>query len=95
MITENASIDYDVHGEGAPLILIGGLGFGRWGFFKQIPALSRHFKSINFDVRGERDVKDGVSDLASEVVAVLEHLNVSKAHVLGTSLGASSPRSWP
>jgi 3-oxoadipate enol-lactonase len=87
MITENASIDYDVHGEGAPLILIGGLGFGRWGFFKQIPALSRHFKTITFDVRGERDLKDGVSDLASEVVALLEHLNVSKAHVLGTSLG--------
>jgi hypothetical protein len=34
MITEETSIDYDVHGEGPPLILIGGLGFGRWGFFK-------------------------------------------------------------
>ncbi len=87
MITENTSIDYDVHGEGPPLILIGGLGFGRWGFFKQIPALSRHFSTITFDVRGERDLEGGVSDLAADVVALLDHLNVRKAHVLGTSLG--------
>jgi len=86
-ITENASIDYDVHGEGPPLILIGGLGFGRWGFFKQVPAFSRHFRTITFDVRGERDLKGGVADLTADVVALLEHLNVRKAHVLGTSLG--------
>ena len=87
MITENASIDYDIHGEGPPLVLINGIGFGRWGFFKQVPALSRHFSTVTFDVRGERDLKDGVSDLASDVVALLEYLNVRKAHVLGTSLG--------
>src|SRR5918997_157064 len=87
LITENTSIDYDVHGEGPPLILIGGLGFGRWGWFKQIPAFSRHFKTITFDVRGERNLEGGVSDLASDVVALLDHLNVRKAHVLGTSLG--------
>jgi 3-oxoadipate enol-lactonase len=86
-ITENTSIDYDVHGEGPPLILIGGLGFGRWGWFKQIPAFSRHFKTITFDVRGERDLEGGVSDLVDDVVALLDHLNVRKAHVLGTSLG--------
>src|SRR3712207_5053845 len=86
-ITENASIDYDVHGEGPPLILINGLGFGRWGFFKQIPAFSRHFRTITFDVRGERNLNGGVADLAADVVALLEHLNVRKAHILGTSLG--------
>ena len=88
MITENTSIDYDVHGEGGPpLILINGLGFGRWGFFKQLPALSRHFYTITFDVRGQRDLNGGVSDLAGEVVALLDHLKVRRAHVLGTSLG--------
>ena len=87
MITENTSIDYDVHGGGPPLILIGGLGFGRWSWFKQIPALSRHFRTITFDVRGERDLEGGVSDLVADVVALLDHLRVRKAHVLGTSLG--------
>jgi 3-oxoadipate enol-lactonase len=86
-ITQNTSIDYDVHGEGPPLILINGLGFGRWGFFKQVPAFSRHFKTITFDVRGERDLEGGVSDLVDDVVALLDHLRIRKTHVLGTSLG--------
>ncbi len=87
MISRNTSIDYDVYGEGPPLVLIGGLGFGRWGFFKQIPALSRHFRTITFDVRGERDLSEGVADLVAEVVTLLDHLRIRKAHVLGTSLG--------
>ena len=87
MLTEDTSIDYDVYGEGPPLILIGGLGFGRWGFFKQVPAFSRHFRTITFDVRGEQDLDSGVDDLTANVVALLEHLDVRRAHVLGTSLG--------
>jgi pimeloyl-ACP methyl ester carboxylesterase len=86
-ITESTSIDYDVHGEGPPLLLIGGLGFGRWAWFRQVPAFSRHFKTITFDARGERDLDSGVTDLASDVVALLEHLGVGKTHVLGTSIG--------
>ena len=86
-ITENTSIDYDVQGEGPPLLLINGLGFGRWGWFKQIPAFTRHFRTITFDVRGERGLSNGVADLAGETVALLDHLGVGKTHVLGTSLG--------
>ena len=86
-MTENTSIDYDVHGEGPPMLLIGGLGFGRWAWFRQVPAFSRHFRTITFDARGERDLKGGVTDLAADAVALLEHLRVKKAHVLGTSLG--------
>lgn len=86
-ITENTSIDYDISGEGPTLLLIGGLGFGRWGFFKQVPAFSRRFRTITFDVRGERRLQNGVADLVDDVVALLDHLGVKKAHVLGTSLG--------
>ena len=87
MITEKTSIDYDIHGEGPPLLLIGGLGFGRWGWFRQIPAFSRHFRTITFDVRGKRDLNGGVADLVADVVALLDHLRIRKTHVLGTSLG--------
>jgi 3-oxoadipate enol-lactonase len=86
-ITENTSIDYDVQGEGPPLLLVNGLGFGRWGWFKQVPAFSRHFRTITFDIRGERSLGNGVADLTDEVVALLDHLGVKKTHVLGTSLG--------
>ena len=86
-ITESTSIDYDINGEGPPLLLIGGLGFGRWAWFRQVPACSRHFETITFDARGERDLNGGVADLAADAVALLERLRVKKAHVLGTSLG--------
>src|SRR5829696_77601 len=86
-ITESTSIDYDINGEGPPLLLISGLGFGRWGWFKQVPAFSRHFQTITFDIRGERRLENGVDDLVREVVSLLDHLGVKKAHVLGASLG--------
>src|ERR671918_460110 len=86
-ITESTSIDYDIHGEGPPLLLISGLGFGRWGWFKQVPAFSRHFQTITFDIRGERRLENGVHDLVRDGVSLLDHLGVKKAHVLGASLG--------
>ena len=86
-ITANTSIDYDINGEGPSLLLIGGLGFGRWGWFKQVPAFSRHFRTITFDTRGERRLEKGVHDLVIDVVSLLDHLGVKKAHVLGASLG--------
>jgi pimeloyl-ACP methyl ester carboxylesterase len=87
MLTRGISIEYDVHGDGPPLILIGGLGFGRWSWFKQVPALSNRFRTIAFDVRGEQSLSYGVADLSAEVVTLLDHLGIEKAHVLGTSLG--------
>ena len=87
MITESTSIDYDINGDGPPLVLISGLGFGRWGWFKQVPAFSRYFRTITFDIRGERRLENGVDDLVREVVSLLDHLGVKKAHVFGVSLG--------
>ena len=86
-ITGSTSIDYDINGEGQPLLLIGGLGFGRWGWFKQVPSFARHFRTITFDIRGERRLENGVGDLVGDVVSLLDHLGVKKAHVLGASLG--------
>ena len=67
--------------------MIGGLGFGRWSWFKQVPTLSDHFCTIAFDVRGEQSLSHGIADLTAEVVALLNHLGIENAHVLGTSLG--------
>jgi 3-oxoadipate enol-lactonase len=87
LITSGTSIDYDVQGKGPPLLLISGLGFGRWGWFKQIPTLSRHFRTIIFDLRSVDNLSSGVGDLTAKVVALLDHLDIKKTHVLGTSLG--------
>src|SRR5919202_4700986 len=87
MLTHDTSIDYDVHGNGPNLLLIGGLGFGRWAWFKQVPELSQRFRVITFDIRGQHSLAHGVANLCAEAVALLGYLGVEKAHVLGTSLG--------
>jgi pimeloyl-ACP methyl ester carboxylesterase len=86
-ITGGPSIEYEVHGDGPPLLLIPGMGFGRWGWFKQVPALSRRFRVITFDPQSPRDPEHGVAELARAAAALLDRLGVDRAHVLGASLG--------
>ena len=64
------------------------------GWFKQVPAFSRHFLTITFDVTGERTLEDGVGDLVGEVVSLSDHLDVKKAHVLEPRSGVSWRRIW-
>jgi len=45
---------YDIMGEGPPLILIHGLGWGYEMFQEVIPDLSKHFTIYAFDLRGVR-----------------------------------------
>ncbi len=88
---------YQIHGrplrlDSPPLLLIGGLGFATWSWFKQIPALTRHYPVIAFDNRGcGRSEKPqhwyDVATLAADAASLLETLDVSRAHVLGASLG--------
>lgn len=88
---KDSSIDYDVAGEGYPLLLISGLGFGRWSWFKQIPALSERYRTISFDLRSVGRLDEAgaysVANLAAHAAALLDHLGVERAHVIGTSLG--------
>ncbi len=95
MVSEGSSIDYDIQGEGHPILLIAGLGFGRWCWFKQVPTLSQHLRVITFDIRSLyrlnlADPKDHIrsaADLAAHASELLDNLAIERAHVLGTSLG--------
>ncbi|MDQ1558038.1 MAG: hypothetical protein QOD32_1098 [Pyrinomonadaceae bacterium] len=89
---DGASIYYEVHGEGAPLVLIPGLGTGLWLWFKQTPAFAAHFRTIVFDPPGvgrsdKSDVAFSTHALAATVAKLLDALGIEHAHVLGASLG--------
>ena len=89
---ESVAIAYDVRGQGPPLVLIQGLGVGRWGWEPVVDRLARQFRVIAIDNRGI-----GASDapvgsystraMAADVVAVLDDAGVASASVVGTSLG--------
>ena len=86
------ALAYDVRGQGPPLVLIQGLGVGRWGWEPVADRLARRFQVITIDNRGI-----GASDsppgpysarvMAEDVLAVLDSAGVASASVVGTSLG--------
>ncbi|MCS6817122.1 MAG: alpha/beta hydrolase [Blastocatellia bacterium] len=83
---------YEVHGTGAPLLLIAGLGFGVWSWFRQIPELSQQVRVIAFDNRGaglseKPDCEYTIEMMADDAAGLLRALNVTRAHVLGHSMG--------
>jgi 3-oxoadipate enol-lactonase len=83
---------WERHGAGAPLLLIHGLGYARWGWEPVVPALAESFDVVLFDNRGigESDAPPGpytVAELAADALQVLDEAGVARAHVLGTSLG--------
>ena len=85
-------IRWDSQGTGAPLLLIQGLGYGRWGWDPVVPALAERYRVLTFDNRGigESDKPAGpytALEMADDALQVLDEAEVERAHVLGASLG--------
>ena len=74
------------------MVLIQGLGFDRSGWKPVVRALGEHFALLLVDNRGSGRSDDpgrrlAVSEMAQDVVAVLDAARVARAHVVGASLG--------
>lgn len=85
-------IAYFPEGEGEPLVLIRGYASAASLWYLQVPELSNCFKVITFDNRdtGNSDRVDApysVADMAGDVIALIEQLNLGPVHLLGTSMG--------
>lgn len=87
---------YEVHGRGEPLVMIhGGLGGGEGSAaFVQhhATALSRRFQMIVYDRRAagrSESPAEGYSieNYSRDLLALLRHLGVERAHILGSSAG--------
>jgi 3-oxoadipate enol-lactonase len=85
-------IYYEVHGKGFPLVLIRGLGSNADHWYAQIPAFSSHFSVVCFDNRGigrsqKSDEASTISMMADDTVALMDSIGISRAHILGISMG--------
>jgi pimeloyl-ACP methyl ester carboxylesterase len=95
-MSKDVKIHYEVKGKGEPVILIHGLASSasmNWELPGIIAELSRHYQVIAFDNRGhgrsdkpQAEGQYGV-EMVEDVVRLMDHLHLSKANVVGYSLG--------
>jgi pimeloyl-ACP methyl ester carboxylesterase len=83
---------YRISGEGEPVAQIHGAGFGHFNFDPATPELSKHFKVIDYDMRGygqsDRPVQHYDMEVwADDLAGLMDALEIEEAHVHGTSMG--------
>jgi 3-oxoadipate enol-lactonase len=85
-------IAWERRGAGAPVVLVHGLGYARWGWEPVAGPLAERFETVLLDNRGigESAAPPGpytVAEMAGDVLSVLDEAGLERAHVVGTSLG--------
>jgi len=84
---------YEEHGEGPPLVLLhGGLMTIELNFRVALPVLAEHHRVIAVELQGHGRTADvdrapTFPNFAADVVALLDHLGLARADVVGFSLG--------
>jgi pimeloyl-ACP methyl ester carboxylesterase len=95
--SDGVRLCYEESGEGAPVIFLHEFAGDLWSWEPQIRELSQLYRCIAFNARGypPSDVpEDPISysqDIAGDdVIAVLDHLDVDRVHIVGLSMGSST-----
>lgn len=90
-------IRYTIEGEGEPVILLHGFAVNQdfqWRLPQILPRLAKHYRVIAVDHRGHGRSDKPHDPLAygermvEDVVRLMDHLKIEKAHVVGYSMGA-------
>lgn len=92
--SDGVMLSYTERGSGVPVILLHGFD----GDFERLLTplaqhLSRHYRVIGFDQRGHgrsgkpHDANAYGAQLAKDVLNLMDHLHLDKAHVIGHSMG--------
>jgi aminoacrylate hydrolase len=87
-------IHYESHGDGTPVLLVSGLGGLANYWAPNIPALSKTHRVIVHDHRGtgqstRSTIRYSVDQMTDDVLALMDHLNIGKAHLVGHSTGGA------
>lgn len=86
-------IYYEIHGDGAPLVLLHGGVAASEAFGANLPALAAHRRVVAVHHQGHGHTRDidrpfSAEAMADDVAGLIAHLGLQKADVLGYSLGA-------
>jgi len=91
---DGLTINYDVQGEGEPVLLIPYTSADHACYAFQLPAYTEHFSCIAVDLpgSGESDKPSGpysTHGYADQLAGFLSAIGIERAHVAGMSLGAA------
>jgi pimeloyl-ACP methyl ester carboxylesterase len=84
---------YSVAGEGPALVLIHGVGMNRSVWAPQVDALQLCFRVVSYDMLGHGASRlpaasPTLDEYAGQLAALLDHLQIGAAHVVGHSMGS-------
>ncbi len=95
--SDGVRLYYEEAGKGTPIVFVHEFSGDLRSWEAQIQHFSRRYRCIAFNARGypPSDVPDRVSSYSpklavEDMVAVLRHLGVRRAHIMGCSMGAQS-----
>lgn len=98
-VHEGYSLHYEVHGEGRPVVLLHGItvsfagNYAGFGWIERLRARGLQVIGLDFRGHGKSDKPHdpaayGSAALAGDVIALLGHLGIARASLIGYSLGS-------
>ncbi len=94
--SNGVKIHYTVEGQGEPVVLIHGFAVNdqlQWALPGITKALAKDYRVIMYDNRGHgrsgkpHEAKQYGQEMVEDVVRLLDHLKIQRAHVVGYSMG--------
>ncbi len=93
--TDGVEIWFEERGVGDPIVFVHEFGGEPASWNEQVACLSGNYRCITYAARGFRPSatpnaleKYGQQQATADVAAVLDHLEINRAHVVGTSMGS-------
>lgn len=94
LTVNDGRIYYEESGSGPPVVLAHGVGGNHAVWFQQLPDLAARYRAITFDHRGFGLSTDcgghGRSQFVADLEALLDHLGVERAALIGQSMGGGT-----
>lgn len=86
-----ARLYYEQHGSGPDLVFLHGAGGNHLSWWQQVAVFSRDYRCTTLDARGwglsRGDMALGRFALGTDLIALLDHLAISRAHFVAQSMG--------